>query len=678
MNYNDVEREKTVDVPFKLPEANERGETPVERILRRRIIIGFILALLLTSLMGFLSWRSTRLAAQEADLVAHTHAVMGTLEVTVEHAIELETSARGFALTGQQLLLKHYQAARATVGQDFDTLRSLTADNASQQRRLEMLAPQIDAALGFADHLVAARRNARTAPGADEIKQSEKVVDAMRDTIHQMQAEEMHLLDERSKKTHAARQLTNLVTIAGTLVGTVFLLLAGFAINREIGVSAGARAQVIALNAELEQRVEQRTAAVKSEIAARIKAEEQLRSSEERLKGIIGSAMDTIITVDDQQRIALFNAAAEKMFRCSASDAVGQSIERFIPQRFRSHHAGHIRRFGETGVTSRGMGELGALWAVRADGEEFQIEASISQVDAAGKKLFTVILRDVTDRIQAEQMLKQSLAASEQVLKELADQKFALDQHAIVAVTDVQGTITYVNDKFCAISQYSKDELIGQNHRILNSGHHPKEFFHEMYRTIANGKVWHAEIKNRAKDGSYYWVDTTIVPTLSTEGKPRQYVAIRADITERKRAEEALHESQERFRLLLDGVKDYAIYMLDPQGSVISWNAGAARIKGYAAEEILGKKLPKVDGIEVLKQLKNDPRTKTIPVVIMTSSKEERDLVNGYNLGANSYIQKPVDFDQFRNTVKQVGLYWLVINQAPVGNVVPANGEMKP
>ncbi|MGD0508103.1 MAG: PAS domain S-box protein [Terriglobales bacterium] len=225
------------------------------------------------------------------------------------------------------------------------------------------------------------------------------------------------------------------------------------------------------------------------------------------------------------------------------------------------------------------------------DGSIYWVDTTIvPSLTAEGKpRQYVAIRADITERKRAESALKESLATSDRALKELADQKFALDQHAIVAVTDVQGTITYVNDKFCAISQYPKEDLIGQNHRILNSGHHPQEFFQQMYHTIANGKVWHGEIKNRAKDGSIYWVDTTIVPALSTEGKPRQYVAIRADITERKRAEEALHETQERFRLLLDGVKDYAIYMLDPEGHVISWNEGAARLKGYRNEEILGK-----------------------------------------------------------------------------------------
>lgn len=181
--------------------------------------------------------------------------------------------------------------------------------------------------------------------------------------------------------------------------------------------------------------------------------------------------------------------------------------------------------------------------------------------------------------------------------KEILDLRTALDAHAIVAVTNPQGRITYVNDKFCAISRYPREELIGQDHRLINSRHHPKEFIRDLWATIGRGEVWRGELRNRAKDGSHYWVDTTIVPFVDDRGKPHHYVAIRADITGRKLAEERLKESEERLRQLAENI-DEVFWLSDAATRTILYVSPAyERIWGRSRDELYASPLAWVDSI---------------------------------------------------------------------------------
>jgi PAS domain S-box-containing protein len=184
---------------------------------------------------------------------------------------------------------------------------------------------------------------------------------------------------------------------------------------------------------------------------------------------------------------------------------------------------------------------------------------------------------DITARKQAEEAVRKAL-------KDLSDVKFALDQAAILAITDAQGIITDVNDKFCELSKFSRAELIGQNHRIINSGYHPKDFFHQLWATIARGEVWYGEIRNRAKDGTYYWVDTTIVPLLDTSGRPVEYLAVRFDITARKQAEEALAQEKaisdlerKRLRAVLD-ILPVGVFIANADGRLLDMNPAARTV----------------------------------------------------------------------------------------------------
>ncbi|WP_394146832.1 response regulator [Shewanella atlantica] len=186
-----------------------------------------------------------------------------------------------------------------------------------------------------------------------------------------------------------------------------------------------------------------------------------------------------------------------------------------------------------------------------------------------------------------EQALYKANEQTKLALDSLEGQKFALDQHSIVAVTDLKGTITYANKRFSEISGYSSQELIGKNHRILNSGHHPRGFFKQMYEVISNGGVWNAEICNRAKDGSLYWVDTTVVPLKDAEGQPHSYIAIRTDITERMNASIKATEALSLMHSVLEST-DNGILVTSIKGKVLQVNARFMELWRITDDSLIG------------------------------------------------------------------------------------------
>lgn len=212
-------------------------------------------------------------------------------------------------------------------------------------------------------------------------------------------------------------------------------------------------------------------------------------------------------------------------------------------------------------------------------------------------------------------VLSPSLKKRNVALQALEELKFAIDQHSIVAITDTKGDITKVNDKFCEISGYKEEELLGENHRILNSGQTDKSYWQEMYKTVADGRVWRDEVCNRAKDGSLYWVDTTIIPIFNNTGKVQQYASIRTDITEKKSLEESIKrknvelesavsektialesalKTAESDRNLAESIINTAvdaIIVIDQTGNIRVFSRSAERIFGYKKDDVLNQNI---------------------------------------------------------------------------------------
>jgi PAS domain S-box-containing protein len=331
-----------------------------------------------------------------------------------------------------------------------------------------------------------------------------------------------------------------------------------------------------------------------------IRRKEALLKTRALRGSIFNSANFSSIATDANGVIQIFNVGAERMLGYTAIEVVDKITPADIsdPQEVIARAAALSVEL-DTPIApgfealvfkaSRGIEDIYEMTYLRKDGSRFPAVVSVTALRDTQDIIIGYLLigADNTGRKRAEERVVASL-------QEVSDLKTALDEHASVAITTPRGSITYVNGKFCETSKYSRDELLGQDHRIVNSGYHSKEFIGELWTIIGRGQVWKGELRNRAKDGTIYWADTTIVPFLDAQGMPYQYVAIRADITARKQVEEERTKLDQRLRdhhfytrSLIESNID-ALITTDPRGIITDVNKQTEALTGCTRDELIG------------------------------------------------------------------------------------------
>ncbi len=319
-------------------------------------------------------------------------------------------------------------------------------------------------------------------------------------------------------------------------------------------------------------------------VVGREAAEEQLLISRLRLEAIIESAMDAIIAVDEDQRVLLFNRAAEQMFGCSVRDATGQPLDRFLPTRFREAHRHHMQAFRQAGVTSRKMGKLGTVMGLRSNGEEFPIEAAISHIAVERKTYYTVILRDITERKQAEEAHRESQ-------RQLATLVGNLPGYVYRCHNDRDRTLQYISEGVFELTGYRVDEYLTQKTIMRGEKTHPEDSEHmwqEVQTALEQHHPFEMTYRILTKSGEVKWVWERGEGIYASDGTVSYLEGFVTDITERKRAELLLRKSEERYRRLI-AVSPYAI-LVNRRDSIIFANDQAIKLFGAVkADEILEK-----------------------------------------------------------------------------------------
>ena len=295
---------------------------------------------------------------------------------------------------------------------------------------------------------------------------------------------------------------------------------------------------------------------------------------EAKLGAVFDTMPDGLIVIDESGLIGFFSSGAERLFGYSRNEALGRNVAMLMPSPYREAHDGYVSAYRDTGV-KKIIGVGREVVGQRKDGTVFPMYLSIGELRLEQRRHFVGVTHDLTKLKRAEEQLL--------ILSAAVDQS-----PAAMLIASVDGHIKYVNQCFLQLTGFAKDELVGQNPNLLLSGQTAPDQYQRLWETLRDGREWRGEIQNRKKSGELYWAQETITPLRDTKGKITRYLAIQQDVTEQKRAKDALAESEERFHQVADMTGEW-LWEQDPQGRYI-YSSGAVReILGFAPEEILGK-----------------------------------------------------------------------------------------
>ncbi|HLP91552.1 MAG TPA: PAS domain S-box protein [Nostocaceae cyanobacterium] len=337
----------------------------------------------------------------------------------------------------------------------------------------------------------------------------------------------------------------------------------------------------------------------------------------------------------------------------------GYSREELIGQNHRLVNSGHHPQefFAQMWKTiSHGQVWKGEIKNQRKNGDYYWVDASIMPLFDGTQKIsgYIGIRFDITERKQAEEQLQTMASNQEQLVQELKNRQTVLDESAIVSEADRKGNIIFVNDKFCEISGYNREELMGQNHRIVNSGYHSVDFFPQMWKTISSGHIWKGEIKNRRKNGDYYWVDSTIAPIFDANGKIVKYIGIRFDITERKAAEQRLEKLAEERKAETDSLTQQVVKML---GEIKGAAKGDLTVRAQVTNDVLGAVADSFNFLlGSLRKVVNNIQDVATQVTSATghSINNTKELAQQANIQAEQITGSLRQIERMLNTIKDV------------------------